>query len=57
MAAWLTTFAQPVFAQLPAAERAGAFDEAIDLLRWSLCDAEGRWTADYTRLRFAARLA
>jgi hypothetical protein len=24
-------------------------------LRGELCDAEGKWTADYVRLRFAAR--
>ena len=33
-----------------------ALDEAIDLLRPALCDSNGRWTADYVRLRFAARL-
>jgi hypothetical protein len=28
--------------------------EIRDLLKWSLCDGQGRWTADYVRLRFAA---
>jgi SAM-dependent methyltransferase len=54
MAAWLRTFAGPILAQLPAAERDAALDEAVDLLRWSLCDEQGNWTADYTRLRFKA---
>lgn len=26
----------------------------MERLRPELCDAEGRWTADYVRLRFAA---
>ena len=54
MAAWLRTFAGPVFEQLPPGARESAIDETVDLLRWSLCDEQGRWTADYVRLRFAA---
>ena len=54
MAAWLRTFAGPIFEQLPARVRESALDETVDLLRWSLCDEQGRWTADYVRLRFAA---
>jgi SAM-dependent methyltransferase len=57
MAAWLRTFAGPIFEQLPEDERAAALDETVDLLRWSLCDEQERWTADYVRLRFAARAA
>jgi trans-aconitate methyltransferase len=30
--------------------------EAQELLRPALCDSKGKWTADYMRLRFAARL-
>jgi len=30
-------------------------DEVRETLRPSLCDGEGNWTADYVRLRFAAR--
>jgi len=56
MAAWLRTFAGPIFEQLPAAAREHAIDETVDLLRWSLCDERGQWSADYVRLRFAARL-
>ena len=54
MAAWLGTFAGPVFEQLPAGVRESAIDDTVDLLRWSLCDEHGRWTADYVRLRFQA---
>jgi SAM-dependent methyltransferase len=57
MAAWLRTFAGPVFEQLPAAARDAALEETVNLLRWSLCDEQGNWTADYVRLRFAARAA
>jgi SAM-dependent methyltransferase len=38
---WLATFAEPFLGRLPEA---------------SLCDRRGRWTADYVRLRFLARL-
>ena len=54
MAAWLRTFAGPIVEQLPAEARARAIDETVDLLRWSLCDERGQWSADYVRLRFAA---
>ena len=57
MAGWLDTFAAPFLRRLPAKERAGARDEAIALLRPVLRDEAGRWTADYMRLRFLARLA
>jgi SAM-dependent methyltransferase len=51
---WLTTFAGSLFDLLPAVERDAARAEAAALLRPALCDARGRWTADYVRLRFAA---
>jgi SAM-dependent methyltransferase len=51
---WLDTFARSFTAALPAAERAGFIAEVRDRLRPDLCDAEGHWTADYVRLRFAA---
>jgi SAM-dependent methyltransferase len=57
MAAWLRTFAGPIFEQLPADVREAALDETVDLLRWSLCDEQERWTADYVRLRFVAHAA
>jgi len=54
MHSWLETFAGPFSQALPQRERAGALDEVVDLLRPALCDAEGRWTVDYVRLRFLA---
>lgn len=54
MAGWLATFADAALAELPVAERDAARDEALDLMRPSLCDERGNWIADYVRLRFAA---
>jgi hypothetical protein len=34
-------------------DRAAFIDEVRDALRPTLCDADGRWMADYVRLRFA----
>jgi|TARA_R100000501_G_scaffold1851_1_gene4912 SAM-dependent methyltransferase len=51
MAAWLTTFRHGF---LPEAERDEVVGEVVDLLRPSLCDADGNWMADYVRLRFRA---
>jgi SAM-dependent methyltransferase len=56
MSGWLDTFAEPFFRRLPEAGRAAARDEVVELLRPSLCDTAGRWTADYVRLRFRAAL-
>jgi trans-aconitate methyltransferase len=54
MAGWMETFSAPVFQHLPVEQREAARREAIELLRPVLCDEQGRWTADYIRLRFAA---
>jgi SAM-dependent methyltransferase len=56
MRGWLETFANPFCAALPRPQddRGGFLDEVTALLKPVLCDAAGRWTADYTRLRFAA---
>jgi trans-aconitate methyltransferase len=51
---WLETFAEPFAAPLPPAARPGFFADVQERLRPRLCDADGRWTADYVRLRFAA---
>ncbi len=53
---WLETFAESYLAAMPAADRPRFVAEVREDLRGDLCDAEGRWTADYVRLRFAARL-
>jgi SAM-dependent methyltransferase len=57
MEGWLETFTDSFFRPLRPADREPAMREVVDLLRPSLCDGRGRWTADYVRLRFAARLA
>jgi len=51
---WLDTFAESFTARLPQAERPAYIAEVREALRPLLCDAEGKWTADYVRLRFAA---
>ncbi len=56
MADWLETFAENFIRLLPEGERRAFLDEVSEALRPSLRDAEGRWTADYVRLRFAADL-
>ncbi len=55
MRGWLETFANPFCAVLPKEERGNFLDETTNLLRPVLCDEQGRWTADYMRLRFVAR--
>ena len=52
---WLETFAESFTAVLPVGERPAFIAEVREALRPKLCDAEGNWTADYVRLRFAAR--
>ncbi len=54
MRAWLETFANPFFAARDASSREQILDDATRLLAPTLCDDEGRWTADYVRLRFRA---
>ena len=51
---WLETFAENFTTTLPLAERPNFIAEVQEVLRPELCDAEGQWTADYIRLRFAA---
>jgi len=53
--AWLETFAQSFTATLPQAERPAYLAEVGQALRPKLCDPQGRWTADYVRLRFWAQ--
>ena len=56
MTGWIETFGDSLLHQLPPDARAAARDDAVALLRPVLCDEQGRWTADYMRLRFAAHL-
>ena len=51
---WLTTFAGRYLDAVAPDEREPLIAEVIDALRPQLCDHQGRWTADYVRLRFAA---
>ena len=55
MAAWLATFRRSVLELLPEAERAGAVEQIVALLKPVLSDQQGHWSADYVRLRFLAR--
>jgi SAM-dependent methyltransferase len=51
---WLETFAESFTSTLPPAHRSSYIAEVQEALRPELCDAEGKWIADYIRLRFAA---
>jgi trans-aconitate methyltransferase len=55
MRGWLETFAMPFTKTLPEHKRGEFLDEVTEKLRPVLCDSNGRWTADYMRLRFLAR--
>jgi SAM-dependent methyltransferase len=54
VADWLETFAQPFLGAVPHADRRALVEEVRDALEPVLHDPERGWTADYTRLRFAA---
>jgi trans-aconitate methyltransferase len=51
---WLETFAQPFAAALTEPERPAFFQSVMQACRPKLCDVDGRWIADYVRLRFSA---
>ncbi len=57
MEGWLRTFGRSFFDQFPEPERSEVLREVIELLRPSLCDERGVWTADHVRLRFFAERA
>jgi len=52
--AWLELFTESFTRRVPPADRPVLLSEVAEALRPALCDAGGRWTADYVRLRFAA---
>lgn len=56
MAGWLEIFGQPFFNRLPPGDRPAAIAEVTAALKPVLCDEQGRWTGDYIRLRFKARV-
>lgn len=51
---WLDTFRKPFFAQFGDARGREVREWVIDILKRTLCDGDGQWTADYVRLRVAA---
>lgn len=53
MKEWLKVFRKPFFESY-GADSDAVLDEVVELLRPSLCDARGNWTADYVRLRVEA---
>jgi SAM-dependent methyltransferase len=55
VALWLENFAEDFLRALPASEKSAYIEELREALRPKLCDANGNWTADYVRLRFAAQ--
>jgi trans-aconitate methyltransferase len=56
MTGWLATFAQTFTRLLPEEEQPAFLDEVAADLAPSMRGADGQWTADYVRLRFAATL-
>jgi trans-aconitate methyltransferase len=54
---WLETFAENFISKLAPNDRPAFIAEVREVLRPQLCDNTGKWTADYTRLRFAAERA
>lgn len=54
MIGWLETFAGTFTSASPASDRPAFLAELQAALRPQLCDAKGKWTVDYVRLRFAA---
>jgi trans-aconitate methyltransferase len=55
MAGWLHTFGHGALSAVPEDQRAEVEQEVIDLLKPSLCDEQGNWTADYVRLQVIGR--
>ena len=51
---FLETFGGTFTSVLPAEERKAYLDDVRDRVEPTLCGEDGRWTADYTRLRFKA---
>jgi hypothetical protein len=55
MADWLRTFRRGVLEALPESAREAVVRDTEAMLTPALRDEEGKWTADYVRLRFRAR--
>ena len=56
MADWIKTLAQDFVAPVPEAEQDDFLEGVENDLAPDLKDADGKWTADYVRLRFSAHL-
>jgi SAM-dependent methyltransferase len=56
MEGWLRTFCRGALAELPNNLREAVIEETCALLAPALRDEDGKWTADYVRLRFIARI-
>ncbi len=54
IAGWLRTFASGILSRYPPSVVTDIIHDTEQLLRSVLCDEEGKWTADYVRLRFVA---
>lgn len=54
MAGWLRTFALVQFSRVPPERLSRIEEDVVELLRPSLCDDSGQWTADYVRLQVEA---
>ena len=54
MTDWLKIFAKTYLAAVAESDQAALLEEVSDLLRPDLADSQGRWQADYVRLRFRA---
>jgi hypothetical protein len=55
MVGWLRTFRVSQFEGVPPAIAEQVEQEIVELLKPSLCDEVGQWTADYVRLQTCAR--
>lgn len=51
---WIRTFGSPYLSLLSAAQKEDLLEEVSQDINSDLCDDDGRWTIDYTRLRFLA---
>jgi trans-aconitate methyltransferase len=54
MRAWIATFTHPFTANLAPYDKVNFINEVTAMLRPTLCDEHGNWTADYVRLKVYA---
>ncbi len=55
LADWLWTFGESFLLRVPEADRPAVIEEVVEAARPHLQQSDGRWVADYVRLRFSAR--